>query len=190
MSGIIDCEMHIGDEVFVHGYIDEIRNDTIIIRNVGGYFGTSRDEVFYYEEDERGYGTMNEADRKTESDSEKPNNCEHITEDGVTCAKYPACDDCLDNPLNKVKGSERLVKGSDESQPEPSGYKTKPVEDEPTSSKMEQVDKDINVRSKDEPQTDCTEALTLLWIKNMVTDEEFYRIDARLKVMPQTERSE
>ena len=44
--------------------------------------------------------------------SEKPNNCEHITEDGVTCAKYPACDDCLDNPLNKVKGSERLVKGS------------------------------------------------------------------------------
>lgn len=66
MSGIIDCEMHIGDEVFVHGYIDEIRNDTIIIRNVGGYFGTSRDEVFYYEEDERGYGTMNEADRKTE----------------------------------------------------------------------------------------------------------------------------
>lgn len=47
--------------------------------------------------------------------SEKPNNCEHITEDGVTCAKYPACDDCLDNPLNKVKGSERLVKGSERS---------------------------------------------------------------------------
>ena len=54
------------------------------------------------------------ADRKTESNSEKPNNCEHITEDGVTCAKYPACDDCLDNPLNKVKGSERLVKGSEQ----------------------------------------------------------------------------
>jgi len=48
------------------------------------------------------------------SRSEKPNNCEHITEDGVTCAKYPACDDCLDNPLNKVKGSERLVKGSEQ----------------------------------------------------------------------------
>lgn len=56
------------------------------------------------------------ADRKTENSSEKPNNCEHITEDGVTCAKYPACDDCLDNPLNKVKGSERLVKGKDEPQ--------------------------------------------------------------------------
>ncbi len=55
------------------------------------------------------------ADRKTENSSEKPNNCEHITEDGVTCAKYPACDDCIDNPLNKVKGSERLVKGSERS---------------------------------------------------------------------------
>ena len=54
------------------------------------------------------------ADRKTENNSEIPNNCEHITEDGVTCAKYPACDDCLDNPLNKVKGSERLLKGKDE----------------------------------------------------------------------------
>lgn len=39
--------------------------------------------------------------------------CEHITEDGVTCAKYPACDGCIDNPLSKVKGSERLVKGSE-----------------------------------------------------------------------------
>ena len=81
---------------------------------------------------------ITKADRKTEpNNSEKPNNCEHITEDGVTCAKYPACDDCLDNPLNKVKGSERLLKGKDE----------------PTISKMEQVDKDINVRSKDEPKT-------------------------------------
>ncbi len=82
------------------------------------------------------------ADRKTENSSEKPNNCERITEDGVTCAKYPACDDCPNNPLNKVKGSERLVKGSE-----------KP--NNSTSSKMEQVDKDINVRCKDEPQRDC-----------------------------------
>ena len=80
------------------------------------------------------------ADRKTENSSEKPNNCEHITEDGVTCAKYPACDYCLDNPLNKVKGSERLVKGSEQTKS--------------TISKMEQVDKDINVRSKDEPRTE------------------------------------
>ena len=67
------------------------------------------------------------ADRKTENRSEKPNNCEHITEDGVTCAKYPACDDCLDNPLNKVKGSERLLKGKGE----PTISKMEQVEDEP-----------------------------------------------------------
>lgn len=122
------------------------------------------------------YHTWKEADRKTENSSEKPNNCEHITEDGVTCAKYPACDDCLDNPLNKVKGSERLVKGSDESQPEPSGYKTKPVEDEPQTDteiakaivhKMiddaviaEDVYPDLRQKMHDavdeyEPQTDC-----------------------------------
>ena len=82
MGGIIDCEMRIGDEVFVHGYIDEIRNDTIIIRNVGGYFGTSRDEVFYYEDD--GYGTMNEADRKTEPQKMCDAYC---NEDCIECAK-------------------------------------------------------------------------------------------------------
>ena len=124
---MIDGKPRIGDEVYIHGYIDEIRNDVVIIRNEGGYFGTSDREMFYYEEDERGYGTMNEADRKTENSSEKPNNCEHITEDGVTCAKYPACDDCLDNPLNKVKGSERLLKGKGE----PTISKMEQVEDEP-----------------------------------------------------------
>ena len=114
-----------------------------------------------------------EAVRKTENCSEKPNNCEHITEDGVTCAKYPACDDCLDNPLNKVKGSERLVKGSEQTDCQTckwgewyrQGYDITMMDDEcggccswnskwtpktePTISKMEQVDKDINVRSKE-----------------------------------------
>ena len=37
--------MKIGDRVFVHGYIDEIRKDTVIIRNDGGYFGTIPSEV-------------------------------------------------------------------------------------------------------------------------------------------------
>ena len=37
--------MKIGDEVFVHGYVDEIRKDTMIIRNEGGYFGTVPDEI-------------------------------------------------------------------------------------------------------------------------------------------------
>ena len=42
--------MKIGDEVYVHGYIDEIRNDVIIIRNEGGYFGTVPSEVVDKEE--------------------------------------------------------------------------------------------------------------------------------------------
>lgn len=54
--------MKIGDEVYVHGYVDEIRNDVVIIRNDGGYFGTVPSEMFYYEEDRNGYGTLNEAD--------------------------------------------------------------------------------------------------------------------------------
>ena len=37
--------MKIGDEVFVHGYVDEIRPDTVIIRNDGGYFGTVPGEI-------------------------------------------------------------------------------------------------------------------------------------------------
>ena len=37
--------MKIGEEVYVHGFVDEIRNDVIIIRNNGGYFGTDPSEV-------------------------------------------------------------------------------------------------------------------------------------------------
>ena len=42
--------MKIGDEVYVQGFIDEIRNDVIIIRNEGGYFGTVPSEVVEKEE--------------------------------------------------------------------------------------------------------------------------------------------
>ena len=37
--------MRIGDEVYIHGYVDEIRKDTVIIRNDGGYFGTVKSEI-------------------------------------------------------------------------------------------------------------------------------------------------
>lgn len=37
--------MKIGDEVYVHGYVDEIRKDVVVIRNEGGYFGTVPGEV-------------------------------------------------------------------------------------------------------------------------------------------------
>ena len=49
--------MKIGDEVYVHGYVDEIRNDVVIIRNEGGYFGTVPSEIT--------------ADRKTEPQAER-----------------------------------------------------------------------------------------------------------------------
>ena len=73
------------------------------------------------------------ADRKTENSSEKPNNCENT--DCDTCRYAGECDwepwqECPYEP------------------------KTEPTTEDcstvPTSSKMEQVDKDINVRSKDE----------------------------------------
>lgn len=44
--------MKIGDEVYIHGYIDEIRQDTVIIRNDGGYFGTVPSEVVEQEPNE------------------------------------------------------------------------------------------------------------------------------------------
>jgi hypothetical protein len=43
--------MKIGDEVFVHGYVDEIREGHVIIRNDGGYFGTVRSEIRPNDED-------------------------------------------------------------------------------------------------------------------------------------------
>lgn len=37
--------MKIGEEVYIHGYIDGIRKDVVIIRNDGGYFGTVESEI-------------------------------------------------------------------------------------------------------------------------------------------------
>lgn len=37
--------MKIGDRVYIHGHVDEIRKDTVIIRNEGGYFGTVKSEI-------------------------------------------------------------------------------------------------------------------------------------------------
>ena len=38
--------MKIGDEILVHGYVDEIRENTVIVKNRGGYFGTVEKEIF------------------------------------------------------------------------------------------------------------------------------------------------
>lgn len=37
--------MKIGDEIYIHGYVDEIRNDCVIVKNKGGYFGTVQEEI-------------------------------------------------------------------------------------------------------------------------------------------------
>lgn len=37
--------MKIGEEVRVRGVVDEIRKDTVIIKNRGGYFGTVPEEI-------------------------------------------------------------------------------------------------------------------------------------------------
>lgn len=42
------ARIRLDDEVYVHGYVDEIRRDTVIIRNDGGYFGTALHEVMPY----------------------------------------------------------------------------------------------------------------------------------------------
>ena len=83
------------------------------------------------------------ADRKAENSSEIPNNCEDESkyEMGMGTLK---CDNCSEY------GSFKCTKCDGEMY-----FKRLEPKDEPTISKMEQVDKGINVRSKDEPQTDC-----------------------------------
>ena len=51
--------LKIGDEVYIHGYVDEIRPGTIIIRNDGGYFGTIEDEI------RKGIADENEKDERS-----------------------------------------------------------------------------------------------------------------------------
>ena len=72
--------MKICDEVYVHGYVDEIRNDVVIIRNDGGYFGTVPSEV---------------------NSSENPNNCTdcECTDDCSECKE--AEHGCKDEPQTK-----------------------------------------------------------------------------------------
>ena len=55
--------MKIGDSVFVHGYVDEIRKDIIIIRNNGGYFGTIASEIVCGDFPERKKGKWIKTDK-------------------------------------------------------------------------------------------------------------------------------
>ena len=138
-----------------------------------------------YIELEDGYWVNPLADRKTEpNSSEKPNNStiskmEQVDKDinvrsknepqltpnycgtckhrEVPCGDLP-CDVCHGYSNYEPKGEPQ-----DECAKEYEELGLKELKElieadrktEPTISKMEQVDKDINVRSKDEPQTDC-----------------------------------
>jgi hypothetical protein len=86
--------MKIGDEVYVHGYIDEIRNDIIIIRNDGGYFGTIPNEVAKYTKPHI-YGKQADTIIIDKSNlSESPHECETCSHQGEfnnmckTCSIY------------------------------------------------------------------------------------------------------
>lgn len=46
------ARIKIGDEVMVHGVVDEIRKDVVIVRNEGGYFGTVESEIYKAERDD------------------------------------------------------------------------------------------------------------------------------------------
>jgi hypothetical protein len=71
----------IGQEVLIHGYIDEIRKDTIIIRNDGGYFGTVEWEVTDIEMPDTNdvldkiRAEIDELDRYYDNDYFSTNNC-------------------------------------------------------------------------------------------------------------------
>lgn len=68
--------MKVGDEVYVHGYIDEIKQDIVIIQNNGSYFGTFLSEVVKQEpklgkweiciDDDRMYGVCSHCGMNTD----------------------------------------------------------------------------------------------------------------------------
>lgn len=65
--------LKIGQEVLIHGYVDEIRKDTIIIQNDGGYFGTVEYEVTDIE-----MSDTNEVLDKIRAEIEQMNNIDYV----------------------------------------------------------------------------------------------------------------
>lgn len=101
--------MKIGDEVFVHGYVDEIRKDVIIIRNDGGYFGTVRSEIgseitLKTDKDSELDRINNELDdayaRIRELTADTPQNEPMKTTDYCDICKQDMCEDCIADATN------------------------------------------------------------------------------------------
>ncbi len=120
---------------------------------------------------------MDLADRKTENSSEKPNNCETCKQNKLEWYSE-ICDSCCGNNNH---------------------YEPK---DEPTGYNLSPFDKDINVRSKDEPQTcsvngrpytECSDCEHFKCTADEPqTEEEILREQCRafMGIVEQTERDE
>ena len=112
------------------------------------------------------------ADRKTDNSSEKPNNCEcEPRKEQNFCGKCRY----LYRDFKYGLSCYRLMDN------EPCKYEER--KDEPTISKMEQVDRDINVRSKDEPQIEVCDR------PQRDCENCWKELHCRAKDEPQTERS-
>ena len=83
--------LKIGDEVLIHGYIDEIRKDTVIIRNDGGYFGTVECEITDIE-----MPNTNEVLDKIRAEIEKPLHDERCFDTADAKAQTIALNWCLE----------------------------------------------------------------------------------------------
>lgn len=110
------------------------------------------------------------ADRKTEPsiDIIRCKDCDNYAGEGMYCAWNVLTGDMGYCHHARPKGSTDITA----------------EQTEPTVSKMEQVDKDIYVRSKDEPQTDCKKCKYAWWY------DERYRCPFKECRYSQTERSE
>lgn len=71
--------MKIGDRVYVHGYVDEIRKDTVIIRNEGGYFGTVKSEIVEAQKAEDIVSVIRCEDCKYWGEDPYKNGCKYMT---------------------------------------------------------------------------------------------------------------
>lgn len=87
---MIDGRYRIGDEVYIHGYIDEIRNGTIIIRNEGGYFGTAESEVYTIDR-------CDTADRKPTCQ-----NIRQVEDEPQAERPYATCDTCKNKGIDTL----------------------------------------------------------------------------------------
>ena len=79
--------MRIGDRVLVHGIVDEIRKDVVIIKNKGGYFGTVPEEI-----------------EKIEPEATTCATCKHFAgaiQTGITCV----------SPFRGVPGTQTYILG-------------------------------------------------------------------------------